>query len=106
LRVWRGGEGFGKKEGASGRNRRHWEERALKVNFFIHNTKSLSFGELKNCTERRFLRVYVKFSKSIYCYNILKIKNILIISISLSFSKKLFFVKCKRLIDFLYISNP
>ncbi|KEH29430.1 hypothetical protein MTR_4g036635 [Medicago truncatula] len=32
--VWefgREGEGFGKKEGASGRNRRHREERALKV---------------------------------------------------------------------------
>ncbi|RHN50284.1 putative leucine-rich repeat-containing, plant-type, leucine-rich repeat domain, L [Medicago truncatula] len=34
--VWEyGGEGFGKKEGASERNRRHWEEKALKVNFLL-----------------------------------------------------------------------
>ncbi|AES92566.1 hypothetical protein MTR_4g131370 [Medicago truncatula] len=31
----KGGEGFGKNDGASGRNKRHWEERALKVHFLL-----------------------------------------------------------------------
>jgi len=31
----KGGEGFGKKEGTSGRNRGHWERRALGGSFFL-----------------------------------------------------------------------
>jgi len=49
LGVWRGGEGFGKKEGASGINRRHWEERALGVNFLFIIQNPPHLVELKNC---------------------------------------------------------
>ena len=93
----RGGEGFGKKEGASGRNRRHWEERALEVNFLLIIKNPPHLGELKNCIGGGFWGVmeglYEFFKFNLCCYNILKIKSILIISISLSFSKKLFFQK-------------
>ncbi len=95
--VWRGGEGFGKKEGASGRNRRHWEERALEFNVLVIIKNPPHLGELKNCNGGGFWRVmeglYEFFKFNLCCYNILKIKSILIISISLSFSKKLFFQK-------------
>jgi len=43
----RGGEGFGKKEGASGINRRHWEERALEVNFLLKIKNPLIWGNSK-----------------------------------------------------------
>ena len=93
----KGGEGFGKKEGASGRNRRHWEERVLEVNFLLIIKNPPNLEGLKNCIGGGFWGVmeglYEFFKFNLCCYNILKIKNILIISISLSFSKKLFFQK-------------
>ena len=62
----RGGEGFGKKEGASGRNRRHWEEKALEVNFLLIIKNPPHLGELKNCIGGGFWGVYMNFSNSIY----------------------------------------
>ena len=54
------GEVFGKKEGASGRNRRHWEERALGV-VFLDNTKPSSFGGTKKLYWRRVLGFFEGF---------------------------------------------
>jgi len=54
-------------------------------------------GELKNCIGGGFWGVleglYKFFKINLYGYNILKIKNILIISINLSFSKDILFEK-------------
>jgi len=62
---------------------------------FLHNTKPSSFRELKNCIEGGFWGVlkglYEFFKFNLYCYIIFKIKNIVIIYIHLSFSKKLLF---------------
>jgi len=64
---------------------------------FLHNTKFSSFGRTKKLYWRRVfgdlegLHEFFKFN--ICSYNILKIKNILIISINLSFFKKLLFQK-------------
>ena len=89
----RGSEGFGKKEGASGRNRRHWEERALEVNFLLIIKNPPHLGELKNCIGGGFWGVmeglYEFFKFNLCCYNILKIKSILIISISFLENDKL-----------------
>jgi len=67
------GEVFGKKEGASGRNRRHWEERALGV-VFLDNTKPSSSGGTKNCIGGGFWGflkdLYKFFIFNICCYNI------------------------------------
>jgi len=103
----REGEGFGKKEGASGRNKRHWRERALGVNFLFIIQNPPHLGELKNCIGEGFLGVleglyeFLKFN--LCCYNILKIKNILIMCISLSLSKKVLFQKMRKISPFLYI---
>ena len=56
---------------------------------FLQNIKPSSFEETKNLYWMRVLRgLYEFFKFNIRCYNILKIKNILIISINLSLSKK------------------
>jgi hypothetical protein len=76
---WRGGEGFEKKEGISGRNRRHWEERTLEVNFLFIIQNLPHLEELKNCIGGGFWEVlkglYELFKINLCCYNILKIKN-------------------------------
>ena len=58
---------------------------------FLENIKSSSFEGLENCIGECFWRVweglYKFFIFNICCYNILKIKNILIININLSLSK-------------------
>jgi len=63
--------------------------------FIIHNLPYLR--ELKNSIGGRLWRVledlYEFFKINLCCYNILKIKNILIISINLSFSKNVLFDK-------------
>ena len=62
---------------------------------FLDNIKLSSFGEVKNCIEREFLGIlkslYELFKFNLCCYNTFKIKNIVIIYINLSFSKKLVF---------------
>jgi len=58
-----GGEGFGKKEGVSGRNREHWKGMALGGLIFLHNTKPSSFGGTKKLYWRR---VYMNSSNLIY----------------------------------------
>jgi len=81
-----------KKEWASGRNREKWEGRALGGLTFLHNIKPSSFGGTKKLYWRRVLESLYKFFKfNLYCYIIFKIKNIVIICINLSFSKKLVF---------------
>jgi len=64
---------------------------------FLHSTKLSSFGEQKNCIGGGFWGVlkglYEFFKYNLCYYNILKIKNIVIISINLSFSSKLLFQK-------------
>jgi len=50
-----GGEGFGKKEGVSGRNREHWKGMALGGLIFLHNTKRSSFGGTKSCIGGGFI---------------------------------------------------
>jgi len=71
---------------------------------FLHDTKSSSFGELKNCIGGGFWRVlkglYEFFKFNLCSYNILKIKNILIININLSFFKNLLFQKMKKILSF------
>ena len=54
---------------------------------FLHNTKPSSFEG----TKKLYLKgLYEFFKLNLCCYNIFKIKNIIIICINLSFSKKLF----------------
>jgi len=69
------------------------------VNFFLHNTKFSSFEELKYCIGGGFEKVleglYELFKFNLSFYNILKIKNIIIININLSFSNNLLFQKMK-----------
>jgi len=76
----KGDEGFRKKEGASGRNRGNWERRALDGLFFFIIQNHPHWG-----TQKLYWRVldglYELFKLNLCCYNILKIKNILIISI-------------------------
>ena len=94
--IWKGRErkAWGKKEGVSGRNRGHWKE-GLWGLIFLQNIKPSSFGELKNCIGGGFWGVweglYEFFNFNICYYNILKIKNILILGINLSLSKKILF---------------
>ena len=71
------------KKWISGRNKEKWEGRTLGVNF-LHNTKLSSFGGIHN----------------LCCYNVFKIKNIVIICINLSFSKKLLFLKIWKIFSF------
>jgi len=67
------------------------------VSFFFIIQNPPHLGERKNCIEGRFWGVleglHEFFKSNLSSYNILKIKNILIISINLSFSKKLLFQK-------------
>ena len=69
----------------------------MEVNFLLIIKNPPHLGELKNCIGGGFWEVmedlYEFFKSNLCCYYILKIKSILIISISLSFSKKLFFQK-------------
>jgi len=63
---------------------------------FLHDIKPSSFGGIKKLYCRRVLGgvfedLYEFFKFTLYCYIIYKIKNIVIICINLSFSKKLFF---------------
>jgi len=58
---------------------------------FFQNTKPSSFGGTKKIVLEEGLYEFFKFN--ICCYNILKIKNILFINISLSLSKKILFQK-------------
>jgi len=55
LRVWRTREGFGKKEGANGRNKGHWRGRALGGLFFFIVQNPSHLGELKNCIGGGFI---------------------------------------------------
>ena len=75
---------------------------------FLHNAKSSSFGGTQKLYWRRVLGGLHEFFKFYLCsYNILRIKNILIISVNLSFSKKI--TLSKNMNDFTifsYISNP
>ena len=61
-------------------------------------------GELKNCIGGEFWGVweglYECFKFNLCCYNILKIKNILIISLNLSLSIKIFFQKIWKIHQF------
>jgi len=63
LRVWRGREGrvLEKKEGASGRNKRNWEGRALGGLFFFIIPNHPHLGELKNCIGGGFFGVFGGF---------------------------------------------
>jgi len=59
---------------------------------FLQNIKPSSFGELKNWIGGGFWKgLYEFFKFNICCYNILKIKNILIININLLLSKNIIF---------------
>jgi len=58
---------------------------------FLQNTKSTSFEGAEKSYWRRVLEGLYEFKFNLNCYSILKIKNISIISINLSFSKKLLF---------------
>jgi len=64
---------------------------------FLHNIKLSSLGGLKNCIGGVFWGglegLYEFFKFNMCCYIIFKIKNIVIIWINLSFSKKLL---CKK----------
>jgi len=78
---------------------------------FLHNTKVSSTWELKNCIRGEFWRVFEDlhefFEFNWFCYNIIKIKNILIININLSFFLKI--TLSKNVKDFTtlpYISIP
>jgi len=68
------------------------ERRGFERRNFFQNIKLSSFGELKNCIGGGFLGVregsYKFFKFNICSYNILKIKNILTISVNLSLFKK------------------
>jgi len=63
-------------------------ERVLEGSFFFHNTKFVSFGWTKELYWRMVLGgledLYEFFKFNLCCYNIFKIKNILIININLS----------------------
>jgi len=60
----------------------------------LKNIKSSSFEGTKKLYWRRVLEnLYELFKFNLCCYNILKIKNILIISINLPVSKKILFQK-------------
>jgi len=54
---------------------------------FLHNTKLSSFEELKIVFEKGFGGFYEFFKFNLCCYNIFKIKNIIIININLSLLK-------------------
>jgi len=84
------GKAWEKKEWASGRNRRKWEGGYGGLTF-LHNIKSSSFGELKNCIGGWFWGFLDGLKLNLFWYIIFKIKNIVIICINLSFSKKLLF---------------
>jgi len=85
------GGGLRKKELVSGRIRGKWEGVFWGLTF-LHNTKLSSFGRTKKMYWRRVLEGLYKFFKfHLCCYIIFKIKNIVIIYINLSFSKKLLF---------------
>ena len=60
---------------------------------FLHNTKLSSFGELKIVFEKGFGGFYEFFKFNLCCYNIFKIKNIIIININLSLLKIFLFWK-------------
>jgi len=61
---------------------------------FLHNIKSFSFEKTQKLYWRSVLGdlggLYEFFKFNLYCYNILKILNTLIININLSLSKKIF----------------
>ena len=80
-----------KKEGVSGRNRGHWEEGLWGTYFSSKYITLLIWGNYKIVFEEGFggfrISLYEYYKYSI-CYDILKIKNILIISINLSLTKK------------------
>jgi len=61
---------------------------------FLYNAKLSSFGGTQKLYWRGVLEgLYEFFKFNLCCYNILKIKNIIIININLSFFKKLIFQK-------------
>jgi len=89
-----GGEGSGKKGKSMWKKWRTLGGEDFRRFIFLHNTKSSSFGGAQNLYWRRVLEgLYEFFKFNLCCYNILEIKNVLIISINLSFSKKYSFQK-------------
>jgi len=79
---------------------------------FLHNTKVSSFGGIQKLYWRKIFGVllgsYEFFKYNLCCYNVLKIKTIIMININLSFSKKLVFQKkkCERFFVFPKSSVP
>ena len=102
LRVWRKKT----KERVSGRNRGHREKRVLRGLFFF-KIYTLPVWGTKNLYWRRVLGVwkdlYEFFKYNLCCYNILKIQNILITSITLSLSKTILFKKMWKISQFSFI---
>ena len=86
----KGGEGFGRKKCKEQVEEIDDIERGKFWGFiFLHSTKSFSFRGTQIVSERVLGGLHEFFKFNVCSYNILKIKNILIISINLSFSKKL-----------------
>jgi len=74
---------------------------------FLHNIKSSSFGGTQKLYWRRVLEDLYEFFKMILCgYNILKIKNILIISIIYHSLKIHSLEKCERFLYFPIYFTP
>jgi len=84
----KGGEDLRKNEWTSGKIE-EMGGKGFRGLTFLHNTKLFSFDGTKKLYWRRVLESLYEFFKfNLYCYDIFKIKNIVIICINLSFSKK------------------